>query len=316
MIRYRDYSDVDIERIRRFLRLIVAFQSYSNYHAMDRMRVVEAWRDLPEDFRSYIATPNVARLERSSDGIAVKEKPVLSFKRGSAGTFFGSRVFSGKFLETYLGTIDTVRLAALVTRLTRSGLYDEIDRHGDAIPFEIHDNEDEVLVLLPQWKGVVVDSQGAKWKRQARQYVQDANEEYAMSSMRALFEKYEYRGSVAVPDAQHVAAANKREADRAADRKRREADPNDPRNKRIAAIEANQTEWIKVDGEDVLAVPNPKSLLMAIPATGKKSSKMFLVTTRQPPRSVLVQLDKTEVNGWLVKAFVDGNEEAIIRNAK
>jgi hypothetical protein len=315
MIRYRDYSEVDIERIRRFLRLIVAFQSYSNYHAMDRMRIVEAWRDLPDDFRSYIATPNVARLERSSDGIAVKEKPVLSFKRGSAGTFFGSRVFSGKFLETHLGTIDTVRLAALVTRLTRSGLYDEVDRRGDAIPFEIHDNEDEVLVLLPQWKGVVVDSQGGKWKRQARQYVQGTNEEYAMSSMRALFEKYEYRGSISVPDAKHVAVANKREADRDADRKRREADPSDPRNKRIAAIEANQTEWTKLEGIDVLAVPDPKSLLVAVPTSGKKSSKTFEVMPRNPPRSVLAVLDKAEVNGWLVKAFVDGNEEALIRNA-
>lgn len=136
-----------------------------------------------------------------------------------------------------------------------------------------------------------------------------------MSSMRALFEKYEYRGSVAVPDAKHVAVANKREADRDADRKRREADPSDPRNKRIAAIEANQTEWTKLEGIDVLAVPNPKSLLVAVPTSGKKSSKTFEVMPRNPPRSVLAVLDKAEVNGWLVKAFVDGNEEVLIRNA-
>ena len=168
----------------------------------------------------------------------------------------------------------------------------------------------------PEWKsgGMYLGSECVKKLSEKA----DEGRELTMGqrTMRELFEKYEYRGKIAVPDPKHVSLANKREAERIADRDRREADPNDPRNQRIAAIEANQTEWIKVDGEDVLAVPNPKSLLMAIPATGKKSSKMFLVTTRQPPRSVLAHLDKSEVYGWLVKAFVDGNEESIIRNAK
>jgi hypothetical protein len=133
--------------------------------------------------------------------------------------------------------------------------------------------------------------------------------------MRALLEKYEYRGSVAVPDAKHVELANRREGERMAERKRREADPEDPRSKRIAAIEANQTAWTKLEGVDVLAVPDPKSLLVAVPASGKKASKMFHVMPRHAPRFVVVTLYKAEVNGWLVKAFVDGNEEKLIKAA-
>jgi hypothetical protein len=134
-------------------------------------------------------------------------------------------------------------------------------------------------------------------------------------TMRSLLEKYEYRGTISVPDKKHVALDRKREDERIAARTRKEADPEDSRNKRISAIEANQTAWTKLEGVDVLAVPDAKSLLVAVPASGKKSSKMFHVMPRHAPRFVVATLDKTEVNGWMVKAFVDGNEEKLINAA-
>jgi len=106
---------------------------------------------------------------------------------------------------------------------------------------------------------------------------------------------------------------------------RRLADPSTPEGAAMAKVKSAEKDreesikkfmptWTKIEGFDVLMVPNPKSLLMAVPNTEKnpQSAKAFDVMSRHPPRVFIARVKGSEVHMYLATAFFEKSEKAMI----
>lgn len=89
---------------------------------------------------------------------------------------------------------------------------------------------------------------------------------------------------------------------RAGDRQRAESADRDAYHKTLAKVLARHQDmdpkWETLEGVDILRVPGDD--LAALPATGRKSARVFQVFTVSS-REPRCQLKKSEVHGWLSK---------------
>ena len=69
----------------------------------------------------------------------------------------------------------------------------------------------------------------------------------------------------------------------------------------LAAVYANQAEWVKFEGVLVLRVKD--SNFVAVPTNGKKNSAKFDIINVET-RELGCQLKKSEVYGWLCKVAI------------
>ena len=74
--------------------------------------------------------------------------------------------------------------------------------------------------------------------------------------------------------------------------------PGTPEYQRSQAILKNQPQWEKLEGNWILHVPGRP--VAAVPASGKKNSRVFIVFDLKA-RNEIAQIKKTEVTSWLVK---------------
>ncbi len=80
------------------------------------------------------------------------------------------------------------------------------------------------------------------------------------------------------------------------------SDPNSAFNRSVGQIEANQAEWVDVEGVQVLRVKD--SNYVAAPCSGRKNAARFNVINLDDRTDVVCQLSKTEVRGWLTKTYI------------
>lgn len=78
-------------------------------------------------------------------------------------------------------------------------------------------------------------------------------------------------------------------------------DPNSLFNKSLKAKMENQPKWTKLEGQDILQVPNSK--YAALPASGRKNATNFIVFDVKT-REEITFLKKNEVYSWLTNSTV------------
>lgn len=151
-----DFKDSEVVAIKAFLDYMERYQH--NSVAMSRGGLVNAWRKLPESFRAIIGKRPNKKLTRGADGVSTGTS-TLSFTAGKTAGIYGSYVFGFDQLERYEGIINTADLHKVTKWLTKDGLRDDDDR-----AYDIGNDEDEVIVVMPQWKKVVVDNKKNRWE--------------------------------------------------------------------------------------------------------------------------------------------------------
>lgn len=70
-------------------------------------------------------------------------------------------------------------------------------------------------------------------------------------------------------------------------------------------VMANQAEWTEVEGTEVLRVKD--SNYVAVPVNGRKNSRQFVVIDLNDRTEDVCYLLKSEVHGWLHKAYAYAN---------
>lgn len=123
------------KQINQFLKELEHYQS-NHYGSYDRGKLVQAYQNLPQEFKNSIQPDTLKNLYRGCDGLSYRE--AISFTNKNWSAFYGHYSIPFEELESYDGLIDTVKV---VNYLEENNL-----------EYEIGDDEGEIIVIEPKWK--------------------------------------------------------------------------------------------------------------------------------------------------------------------